>query len=135
MSYNLSFEGFWDVKMKQNIPNCKGIYVVFASDYQKDALLAGLLRVLYIDSSKNINQTISNNENILNWSKQLHYNEQLLFSLTRINDEAPLEDIKMQLIVANQPVLNETVKPNVKNQISIKCAGMYYGLKQYVTVN
>jgi hypothetical protein len=134
MSVKLSFEGYWDVKMKQNIPSCKGIYVVFASDYQKDSLLAGLLRVLYIDSSKNINQTISNNENILNWSKELHYNEQLLFSLTRVNDKLPIEDIKDQLIFANQPVLNKAIKSVPNNQINIKCSGMYYGLKQCITI-
>jgi hypothetical protein len=134
MNYNLSFEGYWDVNMQQKIPNCKGIYVVFASDYNENNLHVKILRVLYIGSSKNINQTISNNENILNWSKELHYNEQLLFSLTRINDELPIEDIKNQLIFTNQPILNETIKSIPKNQINIKCSGMYYVLKQYITI-
>lgn len=130
MNYKLNFEGFWDVRRKQRIPNYKGIYAVFIADYQKDSPLVKFLKVLYIGCSENINQTINKKENILTWSKELDDKEQLLFSATCFNNEAHLDSVTSQLIYINQPLLNEKTKPIVKPPLTIKCTGMCYGLKQ-----
>lgn len=132
MSIILNFEGYWNLRRKQFVPSYQGIYVVFAADYQIETPIVSSLRVLYIDTSNNINQTINEKDNIIKWNSELFEGEQLFFCATYISDKTLLMGFRDNLVYVNQPILNK--KPTLKKAMVIECTGMFYGLKKYTII-
>lgn len=117
------------------IPSYMGIYIIQATNYNENELSLNSLRLIFIGASNNIKASITNRSNLTFWRSELKSNEQLLFSSVPILDVNTLLRLKEVLVYCNNPILNNITNYNKSySPTSIKNIGMYFGLKEFVSV-
>ena len=106
-TYYLNFEGSWSDRIKHELPDYSGVYLVYRGVLERGIYTCH--EILYIGQADNIRKRHANHEKLNAFLRELQPNEELFYSCAHVakND---LDRVENVLVFDTQPRLNDKLK-------------------------
>ena len=137
--FELSYRGFWElgstfyILIEDSIPNCSGIYSVYACKRERANVIRSSLRLIYIGEADHVRDRIQNHDKRTKWEECLESGEGLCIAVA---DFPWVEDNRKSVEAAliykhpELPLINEKHRESYDGpDISVETEGMNDGLK------
>jgi excinuclease UvrABC nuclease subunit len=108
--YHLAFEGYWRTPDVDSLPECSGIYCVYACTYNAILNSLDIKRLLYVGEADTLRARVCEHECWTKWRLALYRGEELCFTAAPIADSCNRERVEAALINHHQPPCNTAFK-------------------------
>lgn len=120
---DLQFDGYWRVEKKEFIPNCSGIYCVYACTYDSVKKTVSLKRLIYIGESLDVGARLDRHEKQERWEAHLKSGEILCYSMAKVSSEDRVRCEAALIHKTTPPVNTEYTGAFTYNETTVTTSG------------